>query len=47
MGLEDFGGMKREPLSEDISYACEFWIDHICAIDEDIEPILEPACLSF
>lgn len=30
-----------ETLPDDISYACDFWIDHICTIEGDIEPILE------
>jgi hypothetical protein len=30
----------KESLAEDISYACEFWIDHICTIEKDTEPTM-------
>jgi hypothetical protein len=28
-------------LAEDISYACVFWIDHVCAITDNVPPIAE------
>jgi len=33
--------LTTESLPEDISYACIFWIDHICAIQEDIAPVID------
>jgi hypothetical protein len=33
--------LAAEVLPEDISYSCVFWIDHICAIEEDIMPIID------
>ena len=35
---------KNESLSEDISYSCLFWIDHICSIEEDLTPIIQRLC---
>jgi energy-coupling factor transporter ATP-binding protein EcfA2 len=31
----------NESLSEDVSYACLFWIDHICVIKEDLAPVTD------
>jgi hypothetical protein len=33
--------LTTESLPEDISYACIFWIDHICTIQENIAPIMD------
>ncbi|KIM90352.1 hypothetical protein PILCRDRAFT_59878 [Piloderma croceum F 1598] len=33
--------LRTERLSEDISYSCLFWIDHICAIEKDVTPIVD------
>ena len=30
-----------EHLPEDLTYACIFWVDHVCAIKEDVQPIME------
>ena len=30
-----------ENLSEDVSYSCVFWINHVCAIEQDIAPIMD------
>ena len=32
--------LNTETLPEDISYSCLFWIDHICAIERDVTPIV-------
>lgn len=32
---------SNERLPEDISYACIFWIDHICTIKDNVESIIE------
>jgi hypothetical protein len=32
--------LTTESLSEDVSYSCLFWIDHICAVEEDIMPLM-------
>jgi len=31
----------HENLSEDVFYSCLFWIDHVCAIEESLELVLE------
>jgi NACHT domain len=31
----------NEHLSEDVSYSCLFWIDHICAIENDFQPVVD------
>jgi hypothetical protein len=33
--------LLNESLPEDVSYACEFWIDHICVIEKDLGPVIE------
>jgi hypothetical protein len=33
--------LADESLSEDISYSCLFWIDHITAIEEDFAPVMD------
>jgi hypothetical protein len=33
--------LTTENLPEDISYSCVFWIDHICALEDDIAPIVD------
>ena len=33
-----------ENLLEEVSYACVFWIDHVCVIREDIVPVAEDLC---
>jgi hypothetical protein len=33
--------LSIESLPEDISYSCLFWVDHICAIENDITPIMD------
>jgi len=30
-----------ESLSEDVSYSCLFWIDHICVIEDNLEPVID------
>jgi hypothetical protein len=32
--------LGSETLTEDVSYACLFWIDHLCGINEDIQSIV-------
>ena len=32
--------LGTESLPEDISYSCLFWVDHICANEEDITPVM-------
>jgi hypothetical protein len=32
--------LSTERLPEDISYSCLFWIDHICAIEKDVTPLM-------
>ena len=32
--------LRTETLSEDISYSCLFWIDHMCTIERDVTPIM-------
>lgn len=31
----------NESLSEDVSYSCVFWIDHICVIEDDLPPVID------
>jgi hypothetical protein len=33
--------LVNETLPEDISYSCLFWIDHVCAIEEQIQQIMD------
>jgi len=31
---------QMSTLPEDISYSCIFWVDHLCAIEDDVVPIV-------
>jgi hypothetical protein len=31
----------NERLPEEVSYSCFFWIDHICAIEDGLTPVME------
>lgn len=33
--------LADEHLPEDMTYACIFWVDHVCTIKEDVLPIME------
>jgi NACHT domain len=35
------GPSANESFPEDVSYACMFWIEHICIINDDVESIFE------
>jgi hypothetical protein len=35
------GTLTKDKLSEVASYSCLFWIDHICAVTDDIGPVLD------
>jgi hypothetical protein len=39
--LKHLGDMTEVTLPEDVAYACDFWIDHICAIEANIQSITE------
>lgn len=32
--------LRSESLPDDISYSCAFWIDHLCAVQDNISPIV-------
>jgi hypothetical protein len=32
--------LGHESLPDDISYSCLFWIDHVCAIEDDLTPVM-------
>lgn len=34
-------GLGNENVPEDVSYACLFWVDHLCTIKDDIIPVIE------
>jgi hypothetical protein len=36
--------LTNECLPEDVSYACLFWIDHICVIKEDLTQVVDRLC---
>jgi hypothetical protein len=33
--------LTNETLTEDLSYACTFWVDHICAMEKDAPPVVD------
>jgi hypothetical protein len=38
-----YGGLSdKESLPEHMSYACMFWIEHICTLEDSVESIIEP-----
>jgi hypothetical protein len=34
-------GLESETLAEDVTYACMFWVDHLCVITGDISLVVE------
>jgi hypothetical protein len=38
-------GPVNEALSEQLAYACKYWIDHVCSVTDDVEPLAECVAL--